>query len=185
MLLNVHSILQLSEELLNEGFEYVLSERFTQDALESYFSLLPARANAPNTAMSVYNPARLLIASQVYDHKSQPPPVDSENCLLEICKEFPAELATIPAKMQPVGNSCVIVPSCVRNKLAEKQNVPRSSSDPEAASFESPISFSCADLDENSNESYSRSTTAQLRPTLIIPTLISNSHADTANSSSY
>uniref|UniRef100_A0A0K2TII2 Putative LOC100161707 [Acyrthosiphon pisum] n=1 Tax=Lepeophtheirus salmonis TaxID=72036 RepID=A0A0K2TII2_LEPSM len=68
ILLLATSILQLHKKLLNEGFSFILTARFTQDALENLFSLIRYKSPTP-TSLEVQNNLRIIPLSQLMKEK--------------------------------------------------------------------------------------------------------------------
>lgn len=66
--ITTHSVIEATKLLLNEGMEFVLTERFCQDALEEYFGnqrKLGKRCDNPDIRMFGYNEKSLGIQRSV------------------------------------------------------------------------------------------------------------------------
>lgn len=66
--ITTHSVIEATKFLLNEGMEFVLTERFCQDALEEYFGnqrKLGKRCDNPDIRMFGYNENNLRIQHSV------------------------------------------------------------------------------------------------------------------------
>jgi hypothetical protein len=91
MIISTTSIIQLQEELLDLGFTFILTSRFTQDALENLFSLLRDKSPTP-TAIEVKNNLRIIVLCQFMKEKSASNyQFDDSEYLLDFIEELKEE----------------------------------------------------------------------------------------------
>ena len=72
LILSTQSVLELASELFKEGYSFILTERFTQDTLESYFSVIRAHTQSNPTVRKTSRAALVLSASNKLTHKRKP-----------------------------------------------------------------------------------------------------------------
>ena len=87
-LISTHSLLQLSAELLQKGYSYILSVRFTQDSLESYFRLIRKHSGPHCTVTTTSRAAISLTASNQYSHKRNRNFVEVEHSLFSVAQRI-------------------------------------------------------------------------------------------------
>ena len=91
LLISTQSFLELSSELLQEGYNFVLSSRVTQDSLESYFSLIRSHSGRQCTVTTSTRAAISLTASTQFTHKWKKDWIRPENQPFALAQKLKAK----------------------------------------------------------------------------------------------